>query len=592
MIRRLIALADHAPTHAPAPTHARDLRLAVGLMTASAALMGAVLGLLLPILRALFTGANATAPLLCLLALTALYGLVHRAAMIKARRAGYGLCRLLLDRLGDHVVRLPLGWFGQARVGPFGRLAGAGVMNILQTPAHLLEPLAAATVAPTVTIAVLAATDWRMALAALAVAPIVWLAARWMGDKITVADHDIDAATAELGARTVEFAQAQPVLRAAGRTGKGLELLAAAVEEHRRATTRRIRTALPALTALGLSIQGAFAVLLLTAAAIATSLDAAALITAMVLAARYVEPMRDAAAISAVLRMSAGSLDRLERLLATPPLPEPARSAALGEPSVELDHVSFSYTGDGPLLRDVSLTVAPGTVTALVGPSGAGKTTILHLVARFFDVSSGSVRVAGADVRELTFTDLMDHVSLVSQDVYLFEGTLEDNIRLSRPEASQSEVRQAAGLARCDEIAERLPGGWAGQVGERGASLSGGERQRVSIARALLKDAPIVLLDEATSALDAENEAAVAAAVRALARRRTVLMVAHRLNTVRHADQIVVLDGGRVAERGTHDGLLAAGGLYATLWKTREAATGWRIKAAPDRQAAEEGQGD
>ncbi|MFE3454515.1 ABC transporter ATP-binding protein [Nonomuraea sp. NPDC059194] len=570
MIRRLIALAD--------PGQARDLRLAVALMTVSAALMGALLGLLLPTLRALFTGADATAPLLALLALTALYGLTHHAAMIKARRAGYGLCGMLLDRLGDHVVRLPLGWFRPARVGPFGRLAGAGVMNILQTPAHLLEPLAGATVAPAVTIAVLAVTDWRMGLAALAVAPLIWLAARWMGDRITAADHDIDAATADLGARTVEFAQTQPVLRAAGRTGKGLELLTAAVDEHRRATSRRITTALPALTVLGLSIQGAFAALLVAAAAIATDLDAAALVTAMVLASRYVEPMRDAAAISAVLRMSANSLDRLEQVLATPPLPQPARSAPLGEPSIELERVSFSYN-DTPLLEDVSLTVSPGTVTALVGPSGAGKTTILHLVARFFDVSSGSVRVAGADVRELTFTDLMAQVALVSQDVYLFEGTLEDNIRLSRPEASQEEVRRAAALARCDEIAERLPGGWSGQVGERGAALSGGERQRVSIARALLKDAPIVLLDEATSALDAENEAAVVAAVRALAQRRTVLMVAHRLNTVRHADQIVVLDGGRVAEHGTHQDLLAAGGLYTALWKARDAASGWRVSA-------------
>lgn len=570
--RRLIALAG--------PEQARDLRVAAALLTVSAALMGAVLGLLLPILRALFTGANATAPLLALLVLTALYAAVHHVAMTKARRAGYGLCRLLLDRLGDHVVQLPLGWFTSARVGPFGRLAGAGVLNILQTPAHLLEPLTGATVAPAVTIIVLAATDWRMALAALATAPLIWLAARWMGGKISAADHDIDAATAELGARTVEFAQAQPVLRAAGRTRTGLELLGAAVDEHRRATTRRIRIALPALTVLGLTIQGAGAALLVTAAAIATDLDAAALVTAMVLAARFVEPMRDAAAISAVLRMSANSLERLEQVLTTPTLPQPERSAPLGEPSIELDHVSFGY-GDRPVLQDVSLTVAPGTVTALVGPSGAGKTTFLRLIARFADASAGSVRVAGADVRELTFDDLMAQVSLVSQDVYLFDGSLEANIRLSRPKAKRKEVRRAAMLARCDEIAERLPGGWAGQVGERGAALSGGERQRVSIARAILKGAPIVLLDEATSALDPENEAAVVAAVQALAGNHTVLIVAHRLNTVRHADQIVVLENGKIVETGRHEDLLAEDGRYADFWRARDAATGWRIKAAP-----------
>ncbi|MEO3789209.1 ATP-binding cassette domain-containing protein [Nonomuraea sp. B10E15] len=229
------------------------------------------------------------------------------------------------------------------------------------------------------------------------------------------------------------------------------------------------------------------------------------------------------------------------------------------------------------MLRDVSFTVAPRTVTALVGPSGSGKTTLTRLIARFWDADSGVVRVSGNDVRDYAPEDLMAQLSIVFQDVYLFEGTLEDNIRIGRPEATGEEVREAGRLARVDEIAERLPGGWQARIGEAGATLSGGERQRVSIARAMLKDAPIVLLDEATAALDPENESALIDALATLARDRTLLVIAHRLTTIAAADQIVMLEDGAVVERGTHRELLDLDGRYAAFWTERTRARGWRL---------------
>ena len=225
------------------------------------------------------------------------------------------------------------------------------------------------------------------------------------------------------------------------------------------------------------------------------------------------------------------------------------------------------------------MNVPARSMCAIVGPSGSGKTTIARLIARFWDTGSGTVRVSGTDVRDMPTAQLMEQLSMVFQDVYLFDDTLDANVRIGDPAADDEQVRWAADLAGVTEIVDRLPHGWDTRVGEGGRALSGGERQRVSIARALLKRAPIVLLDEATSSLDPQNEAVVGAGVRELvAEGRSVVVVAHRIATVRHADRILFLDGGRLVEAGDHEALLAAGGRYADFWRERRAAAGWTIR--------------
>ena len=270
-------------------------------------------------------------------------------------------------------------------------------------------------------------------------------------------------------------------------------------------------------------------------------------------------------------------LDRVDEVCDIPKQDASDRPLAMEGNDIALNHVSFGY-GDGrEVIHDVSLFIPEGTTCAIVGPSGSGKTTLVNLIARFWDVDSGSVKVGGADVRSGTAESLLAQISMVFQDVYLFNDTIENNIRFGVPEATREQVVAAAEAARCHDFIEALPQGYATVLEEGGASLSGGERQRISIARAILKDAPIVILDEATSSVDPDNEHDLIAALSRLTAGKTVISIAHRLNTVKTADQIIVLDGGRIVQKGRHGQLMEGEGLYRSFIELREAAVGWTI---------------
>lgn len=244
---------------------------------------------------------------------------------------------------------------------------------------------------------------------------------------------------------------------------------------------------------------------------------------------------------------------------------------------ITFENVSFSYE-DNEVLRDITTTIKPGSLTAVIGPSGSGKTTLCQLIPRFRDVSSGTIRIGGADIRHMESEDLMKKISMVFQRVYLFEDTILNNIRFGKPDATLEEVRAAAKAARCDDFIMSLPNGYETRITEGGGSLSGGEKQRISIARAMLKDAPIVILDEATSALDAENEHEILAAIDELTRNKTVIMIAHRMKTVRNADHIIALENGTIVQEGTHEQLMSQGGLYARFLQERKDAAGWKVR--------------
>ncbi|MFT4704896.1 MAG: ATP-binding cassette subfamily B protein [Bradymonadia bacterium] len=264
------------------------------------------------------------------------------------------------------------------------------------------------------------------------------------------------------------------------------------------------------------------------------------------------------------------STERVLNLLDTPVgITSGPQELATVKGRVEFDDVQFSYSNGVPVIQGLQLVMPAGQTTAIVGATGSGKSTVIKLLLRFYDVTAGGVRVDGVDVREFSLASLRQSVGLVSQDVFLFYGTVRENIAYGRPDATDEEVRAAARVAEADGFIDAMPGGYETMVGERGQKLSGGQRQRISIARAVLKDPPILVLDEATSAVDNETEAAIQRSLETLSVGRTAIVIAHRLSTIRHADQIVVLDGGRVLERGTHDELLAVGGAYAGLWRVQ-----------------------
>ncbi|WP_459547813.1 ABC transporter ATP-binding protein [Nocardia sp. X0981] len=562
MIRTLLRVLGH--------DYARPVRRTIALMTTTAIAEGLSYALLVPVLRALFGDApeDARPWLLAFGAAVVGYAILRYRSDRAGFRVGTTLLRGVYHRLGDHLARLPIGWYTTDRIGEVSILAGRGVLQAMSVLAHLLAPLVSATVTPLTIVAVILVFDWRLGLVTLAAVPVavvIWVRA---GRSLAAADAERHACEQEAAGRVVEYLRAQPVLRTGGRTAERFRMLDDALRGVERASRRLTLSTLTGVVSLALVVQATFTALLALGAYLALDghIGAAEVLSVLVLAARCADPLLSLTDIGGQVRAARSELARLDAVLRTEPLPEPHAPIRPQRHDLRFESVTFAR-GGRTVIDDVSLSLPQGRRLAVVGPSGAGKSTLLQLLARFYDVDAGAVRVGGVDVRAIDSEFLMGQISIVFQEVHLFDGTIEENVRLGRPGATDAEVRAAASAARLDEVIDRLPEGWATNVGEGGALLSGGERQRVSIARALLKDAPIVLLDEVSSALDPVNEAAVHQGIERLMAGRTVVTVAHRLRTVRGADHVVFLDRGRVVEEGTHDELLRRDGRYADFWR-------------------------
>lgn len=487
--------------------------------------------------------------------------------------------------IGDKIASLPLGAFRADTAGKTSRLVSRELMMLGEIFAHMYSPLIAAIVTSLTMLAGITVFSPVLGVVCLVSVPIV-AGGVWVARRCLLSGSALKEAPArELSHRIVEYATKQGALRACGRSAS-YEPLQRAEELYGAAARRSLVRETLGQIVNGMAAQVVVVSLICAIGLLAVggSVSPVEAIVAIGLLLRFTQILVDIGMLTSAFETRRPVLDLGHEILSAPELPtasedgESDHSAELSA-SVALEDVVFSYEADQPVLRGVSFRVEPGTMTAIVGPSGCGKTTIARLIARFYDVDSGVVSVGDRDVRSWDTAKLMAQLSLVFQDVYLFDDTLEANVRVGRPDASAAEIEEAAHLSGVDEIVARLPLGWDTPVGEGGRALSGGERQRVSIARALLKDSPIVLFDEATSALDPEKEHRVTAAMDKLRRNATLIVIAHKLDTITAADQIVVLDeNGRVVQIGTHAQLFAATeGQYRGFWEARSRAAGWRL---------------
>lgn len=504
-------------------------------------------------------------------AFVARFALVGAAGAI-SHHADNDLSHDIRMRLVRRLGRVPLGWFGRRSSGLIKTAVQDEVSALHTLVAHAANDFVGAAVAPLAVLAYLFWADWRLAL--ISMAPVLFFAAayaritRGYGEQMS----GYVAALGRINSAAVEFVRGIAVVKAFGQARRAHDRFLRETEAFADAFHAWTRPMLRPFAIATAAVSGPTMLLVILGAGIGF-VDAGwcapvDLVPFLVLGIGLAGPLLNLEHSATALQLARGAAAGITALLDTPTIRDPRVPRQPAGRRVELRAVSFSHDGRVPVLDGVDAVLEPGTVTALVGPSGAGKSTLAGLLPRFTDPDSGSVLLGGTDLREIPAETLYRHIGFVLQDVGLLRASLHDNIALARPGATRHEVTEAARAARIHDVISDLPRGYDAVHGED-AHLSGGEAQRVTIARALLTDAPVLVLDEATSWADPESEAAIQDALSRLAAGRTVLVIAHRLSTVTAADQILVLDAGRLVERGRHEELLAAGGRYAQLWNAQ-----------------------
>lgn len=573
MIRTLLALI-------PADRRGTVGRYAV-LAIASVLLRAVAVVVLVPLVAALFsaTPADAWMWLGWLTVLTVTGWVVDTLTA----RMGFDIGFTVLDRtqhdMADRLPDIRLDWLSHDNTAATRQAIAATGPELVGLVVNLMTPLIGAVLLPAAIALALLVVSVPLGLAAL-VGVAVLLGALWLSGRLTrSADRVAGAANTAFTERIIEFARTQQALRAARRVEPARSLVGSALEAQHGAGLRLLTMQVPGQLLFSLASQLALIVFatattLLTVRGELTVPEAVALIAVI---ARYLEPFTILSELSGALESTRATLGRIQQVLDAP-----TRSAGTGAPRhdgaprIEFDRVTFGY-GDSTVLDELSFALEPGTTTAIVGPSGSGKSTILGLIAGLHEPDTGRVLFDGTDLADLDPVARRAAVSMVFQHPYLFDGSVRDNILVGDPAADDETLAAATRLARVDELTARLPDGELTPVGEAGSALSGGERQRVSIARALVKPAPVLLVDEATSALDTENEAAVVDALTADVRTRTRVIVAHRLASIRRADRVLFVDGGRIVEDGAIDELLSAGGRFAQFWQQQTSASDWQL---------------
>jgi ATP-binding cassette subfamily B protein IrtB len=513
-----------------------------------------------------------------LLAQLIVYYFVRRKTYIGICVGFAGTTKNARISMGEHLRRLSMGFFGRRDAGDLSTVLLRDYTEVENLASGLIPQISVILVRLALSVLVLSAFDWRMMLAVVLVIPLALPLAFASYHKMGRVSSELLKAQQDTASGILEYVGGIQTLKAFNMAGEQFETLKSSFSRQHKHSVGMEMAAAPIGMIGRFVLSCGIGVVMLTGGWLVTKgeLSAFYYIAFLLLALNIYEPVRILFGFIADFSRTNRSAARIDGLKNEQPLSEPVRSYMPKDMNIEFNEVSFSY-GSQEVLHNISLRLPAKSITALVGPSGSGKSTVTRLAARFWDAGSGTITLGGVPLKNMQSNELLSYISMVFQDVYLFHDTVEGNIRMGKPDATMDEIIQAAKAAACHDFITALPNGYQTVVGEGGSTLSGGEKQRISIARALLKNAPIVLLDEATASLDPENEVLVQQAINALVAEKTVMVIAHRLQSICDADQILVLEKGTVKEQGTHDDLLRQGGLYARLWEEQNRAGCWKL---------------
>ena len=491
-----------------------------------------------------------------------------------------GYCMVAEKRIhiGDRLRYIPMGYFNKNSIGNITAIVTTTLGDVENSAARVLVTVLGGFFNSAALVIVLLVFDWRIGLIA-AVGVLLYLAAAELALRKSTALSGVRQHTQEsLVESVLEYIQGMGIVKAFGMEKDSTQSIDSAIKASCRDNLKLTKASVP-YDALKQVVVRVFSVLLLLASIyfwLNGSLSLAYGVILVIASFMVFNDLENAGNMASLLQMLAASMDMANSIDDTPVMDEKGADVVSASSEIIFDNVDFSYA-DRKILDHVSFTIPDGTTTAIVGPSGSGKTTMCNLIARFWDVDAGRITVGGKDVRDFKLDSLMKNISMVFQNVYLFADSIENNIKFGCPDATHEQVVEAAKKACCDKFISALPDGYDMVIGEGGGTLSGGEKQRISIARAILKDAPIIILDEATSSVDPENEEELQRAIAELTHDKTIIMIAHRLKTVRGADQILVLDDSHIVQRGTHAELIQQKGLYADFVSARQEAIGWKL---------------
>lgn len=513
--------------------------------------------------------------------------LIYITGLMCSHLSAFRIAGNIRKDLMAHIAELPLGFIGEMGSGKIRRIVNDSSAATETYLAHQLPDMAAAITTPICMIVMLFLFDWRFGLVSLL--PIVLGFAsmfKMTGPQMAKDIKEYQNALADMNNEAVEYVRGVPVVKTFGQTVHSFKRFKGTIDNYYKYCIGYCKKCRPPMLAYTVFINSAFAFLIALALILTGGGPVAQPVLLNFLFYVIFTPII-ATAMSKVMYMSengmivADALSRIHSILDVEPLPEPRGGKTPANNAVSLENVTFRYTGGTTdALKNVSIQVGAGETVALVGPSGGGKTTVAGLISRFWDVTGGAIQIGGVNVKDIPKETLMDTVAYVFQDSRLLKTSILENVRLSRPNASRQEVEQVLHEAQCDDIIAKLPQGIDTVIGTKGVYLSGGEQQRISIARVMLKNAPILILDEATAFADPENEALVQRAFERLSKGKTVIMIAHRLTTIKNADRIFVLREGNVEETGTHDSLVAQNGLYAKMWQDYQTSVSWKVGTA------------